>query len=116
MAFNQLMNRFRKIAPPTIRIAGAKGNFFQSLAITTGDGCKPEFLEQLKPDAFICGLFNQESVRIADDLGITLFELTSHATENEPLKLVFDRLKKIFNPLELEFLEKEDTIICYNNK
>lgn len=111
-----LVNRVKIISPATIRIAGAEKRIFRRLAVTTGDGCKPEFLDQLRPDAFICGLLNQESERIARDLGITLIEATSYATENEPLKLVYRQLRKLLNPTKVKFIDGGDSLRRYTGR
>lgn len=108
-----LVKRLKIISPSTIRIAGAEKRIFRRLAVTTGDGCKPEFLDQLRPDVFICGLLNQESERIARDLGITLIEATSYATENEPLKLVYRQLRKLLYPTKVKFIDGGDSLRGY---
>lgn len=111
-----LVNRMVTISPMTIRFAGAEKRIFRRIAVTTGDGCKPEFLDQLRPDVFICGLLNQESERIARDLRITIIEATSYATENEPLKLVYQSLRKSLNSVETEFIDCGDSLRRYTGK
>ncbi|MBU1499693.1 Nif3-like dinuclear metal center hexameric protein [Patescibacteria group bacterium] len=110
LKFEELIERVRKINPASLRVAGKIRSSFKKIAITTGDGCKPEFLDQLRPDVFICGLLNQEAERIARDLNITIIEATSYATENEPLKFVFRRLEKVFKNLQLEFIDIGDSL------
>lgn len=111
-----LINRVKQISPSAIRIAGAEKRIFRRLAVTTGDGCKPEFLDQLRPDVFICGLLNQESERIARDLGITLIEATSYATENQPLKLVYRQLRKLLYPTGVKFIDCGDSLRRYTGR
>lgn len=108
--YEEIVTRLKKLNPSSIRVAGKIKKDFKIVAITTGDGCKSEFLIQLRPDAFICGLLNQESERVARDLGITIFEATSYATENEPLKMVFKNLKYAFDDLEIEFIDLDDSV------
>lgn len=114
VSFDEVISKLNNIKPSSIRIAGKISKNLKKVAITTGDGCKSEFLIQLKPDAFICGLLNQESERVARDLGITIFEATPYATENEPLKIVYESLKKNFKDVEIEFLDLGDSVkvIC----
>lgn len=111
LKFQEIIQRLQRINPKSIRIAGVIKKKYQKIAVTTGDGCYPEFLIQLKPDAFVCGLLNQESERIARDLNITIFETTSYTTENEPLKMVAKNLKEHFKgSLEIEFIDLADSI------
>ena len=110
LSFIEVLKRIKRIHPRTIRIAGARKSFYRGIGITTGDGCKPEFLLQLRPDAFICGLLNQESERIAKDLGITIIEATSYATENEPLKCISNNIVCVFPSVRISFIDLKDSI------
>jgi len=109
-SFESIVQRIKNLKPKTIRVAGFKRKSFRKIAVASGDGCKPEFLLQVKPDGFIAGLLNQESIRIAEDLGITLFEATSVATENEPLKIIHRNLQKTFRTLPVEFIDPVNSV------
>lgn len=104
ITLSNLLKKVSLIAPKSIRIVKGRKKI-QKIAITTGDGCKPEFLLQLDPDVFVCGLLNQEAIRVASDMGITLIEATSYATENEPLKHVAKKLQIHFPQLSIVFLD-----------
>lgn len=109
----ELVKRVKKLKPKTIRIVRGRKQIVESIAIASGDGCKPEFLLQLLPDVFICGLFNQESIRIAMDLGITLIEATSYATENHSLRQVVQNHKRIFKKIPVTFLDINNDVEAY---
>lgn len=109
LSLHDLIRNILAIHPSTIRIVRG-GRKIKKIAITTGDGCKPEFLLQLNPDVFICGLFNQEAIRLANDLDITLIEATSYATENEPLKSITLKLEKLFSDLSVEFIDIKNDV------
>ncbi len=110
LRFEDVIHRLKNLNPKTIRIAGLKRKSFRKIAVASGDGCKPEFLLQVKPDGFIAGLLNQESIRIAEDLGITLFEATSVATENEPLKIIHRNLQQTFRTLSVELIDSANSV------
>jgi putative NIF3 family GTP cyclohydrolase 1 type 2 len=114
ITMNDLLVRIKRLHPQTVRIAGSSRRIYKKIAITTGDGCKPEFLDQLRPDVFVCGLLNQESERVARDMGITIIEATSHATENEPLKHIYTELRKQLPLVEALFIDLGDTISSFD--
>ncbi len=109
-----VIKKVEQINPATLRIVNPQKKLFQKIAITSGDGCKPEFLFQIKPDVFICGLLNQEAIRIAKDLDITLIEATSYATENEPLKSFVKYHGKDFLDSEVYFIDVKNDVLSYN--
>jgi dinuclear metal center YbgI/SA1388 family protein len=77
-----LLKRTKTLRPTTIRMAGPKRKKFNRIAITSGQGFFETFMGQLAPlDLYIAGEFEQEAVRTAEDMGITLLELTHHASE-----------------------------------
>lgn len=105
-----LMNRVRKLRPKTIRMAGPIRDSFKKIAITSGQGFFETFMGQLAPlDLYIAGEFEQEAVRAAEDMGITLLELTHHASEARPLEIIAKKLEKIL-AVKVEFIETPDTI------
>lgn len=110
----EVIKRVLFLNPSTIRIVKARKRKIEKIAITSGDGCKPEFLLQLKPDVFICGLLNQESIRISNDLGIILIETTSYATENEPLKKFVELKKSLFKNINVHFIDVKNDATAYN--
>lgn len=112
--FEEIMKRILLLNPSTIRIIKRGKRNITKVAITSGDGCKPEFLLQLKPDVFICGLLNQESIRIANDLGIILIEATSYATENEPFKKFVELNKSLFKNIKVNFIDVKNDVTEYN--
>lgn len=110
IVLEDVIKRVRLISPNTIRVTKSRKRKVKNIAIASGDGCKPEFLLQLKPDVFICGLLNQESIRIANDLGITLIEATSYATENEPLKRFVELKKNFFKNVDVSFIDVKNDV------
>jgi GTP cyclohydrolase I len=110
MSLSEVIDRVQLLNPRTARVVRGRKSQVKNIAITSGDGCKPEFLLQLKPDVFICGLLNQESVRIADDLGITLIEATSYATESGPMKKFVAESKKYFPGINIEFIDIKNDV------
>ncbi len=115
-SMKELINRVKLLLPKTIRVVGNHQRRINKIAVTSGDGCKPEFLIQIKPDVLICGLLNQESIRIANDLDIMLIEATSHATESRPLKMFVDKKRHLFNGVSVSFIDiKDDISDCYES-
>jgi dinuclear metal center YbgI/SA1388 family protein len=110
LSFNELIDRINRINPKTIIICGRKKDAYNSIAITSGSGCKSEFLEQLKIDAFICGQIGHEAMRASEELGITLISATNYSTENEPLKIVAKKIQEIIPETNIEFIEEQDSI------
>lgn len=109
-----LINRVRILRPKTIRMAGPVRNVFKKIAMTSGQGFFESFMGQLAPlDLYIAGEFEQEAVRAAEDMGITLLELGHHASEAKPLELIAPKLSKILG-VEIVFIETPDTIRCIN--
>ncbi|TRZ55416.1 hypothetical protein D4Q76_00500 [archaeon] len=110
LSFNELVDRINRISPKAIIIGGKKKDAYINIAITSGSGCKSEFLEQLEIDAFICGQIGHEAMRAAEELGITLISATNYSTENEPLKLVAKKIQEIMPETNIEFIEEQDSI------
>jgi len=110
LSFSELIDRINRISPKTIIIGGKKKDLYNSIAITSGSGCKSEFLEQLEIDAFICGQIGHEAMRAAEELGITIISATNYSTENEPLKLVAKKIQEIMPETNIEFIEEQDSI------
>jgi putative NIF3 family GTP cyclohydrolase 1 type 2 len=113
LLIKDVMNRVQLINPSSIRIVKSRKRKISSIAVASGDGCKPEFLLQLRPDVLICGLLNQESIRIASDLDIALIELTSYATENEPLKKFVAERANCFSGIKVDFIDVKNDIKSY---
>ena len=110
LSFNQLLNKVKKLKPATIRMAGPQRTSFKHIAITSGAGFFEEFMGQLKGvDLYIAGEFEQEAVKAAEDMGITLLELTHHASEARPLEIIASRLSKILG-VNVDFIETPDSI------
>lgn len=109
-----LMNRVRKLQPKTIRMAGPNRDTFKKIAITSEQGFFETFMGQLPSlDLYIAGEFEQEAVRAAEDMGITLLELTHHASEARPLEVIAPTLSKILG-IEVIFIETPDTTRSIN--
>lgn len=109
-----LISRVKTLRPKTIRMAGLIRDSFEKIAITSGQGFFETFMGQLAPlDLYIAGEFEQEAVRAAEDTGITLLELTHHASEARPLELIAPKLSKILG-VEVVFIETPDTIRAIN--
>lgn len=104
-----LLSKAQKLKPKTLRMAGPIRNVFKKIAITSGQGFFETFMGQLAPlDLYIAGEFEQEAVRAAEDIGITLLELGHHASEARPLELIAPKLSKILG-IEVMFIETPDT-------
>lgn len=110
ITLKDLLKKVKRLRPTTIRMAGPKRKKFQRIAITSGQGFFETFMGQLAPlDLYIAGEFEQEAVRAAEDMGITLLELTHHASEARPLELIAPKLSKILG-VEVVFIETPDSI------
>lgn len=107
---NEIINRIRNLKPKVIIIAGKNKEIYRNIAITSGSGCKSDFIEQLDADVFICGQIGHEAMRVAEELGITLISATNYSTENEPLKLVAKKLQEIIPEVKIEFIDLPDSI------
>lgn len=94
LTFDQLKQKIANLRVTTCRTAGIKKKTFSRIAITSGQGFIPEFFDQLKPDIYIAGEFEQEAVQYAEDLGIMLVELSHHASEVRALERVAKTLSK----------------------
>lgn len=110
ISLHELLRRVEKLRPTTIRMAGPKRTQFKRIAITSGQGFFETFFGQLPGvDLYIAGEFEQEAVRAAEDMGITLLELTHHASEVRPLEAIAPRLSKILG-VDIVFIETPDSI------
>lgn len=110
LSLDEVIRRAKILRPRTLRMAGPKRNRFERIAITSGQGFFETFMGQLAPlDLYIAGEFEQEAVRAAEDMGITLLELTHHASEARPLELIATKLSKILG-VKVIFIETPDTI------
>lgn len=113
--FNELISRVKKLNSKTVSICRERKKIYRKIAITSGNGCKPEFIEQLNVDAFIAGQIGNEAMRLAEELGITLISTTNYSTENEPLKLVTKHIQNLI-PVKILFLNHVDSFDYYNSK
>jgi dinuclear metal center YbgI/SA1388 family protein len=93
MTLDKLLVRARALGHPYVRIAGKKRTNFKRIAVTSGKGFVSEFFDQLKPEVYIAGEFEQEATKYAEDLGIMLVELSHHASESKPLEAVAKTLE-----------------------
>jgi putative NIF3 family GTP cyclohydrolase 1 type 2 len=109
MNFDDLMKRVKRLNPRTIRIAGKRREKFARIAITSGQGFFGTFFDQLKPEVYIAGEFEQEAVKYAEDLGVMLVELTHQASECRPLDLIARSLEDKIG-LPVVHIEIPDTI------
>lgn len=109
LTLNELLIKIRKIRIKNIRLAGTKKNTFKKIAITSGQGFIPDFFDQIKPDLYIAGEFEQEAIKYAEDLGIMLIELGHHASEVIPLERVGKTLSRLLE-IEVMTIEIKDTI------
>lgn len=110
MKLEDLLKRVKTLRPTTVRMAGPRRKRFNRIAITSGQGFFETFMGQLAPlDLYIAGEFEQEAVRAAEDMGITLLELTHHVSEARPLEVIAPRLEKILG-VKVVFIETPDTI------
>ncbi|MBP9819659.1 Nif3-like dinuclear metal center hexameric protein [Candidatus Woesebacteria bacterium] len=88
MTFAQLSERIKSLRTNYYRVAGLKKLRFKRIAVTSGKGFISEFFDQLMPEVYIAGEFEQEAVEYARDLGIMLVELSHHASEVRSLENV----------------------------
>lgn len=110
ISLKNLIERAKKLRPKTIRMAGPIRDSFKKIAITSGQGFFETFMGQLTPlDLYIAGEFEQEAIRAAEDMSITLLELGHHASEARPLEVIAPKLSKILG-VEVIFIETPDTI------
>lgn len=109
LTLEELIKRAKRLKPKTLRLAGPIKKRFKRIAITSGKGFFETFFGQLKPDLYIAGEFEQEAVRSAEDMGITLLELTHHASEARPLEIIAKKLNNILK-VEVVFIETPDSI------
>lgn len=109
ITLDQLKKKIGKLGIHNIRIAGCLKSNFSRIAITSGQGFFGEFMDQLKPDLYIAGEFEQEATKYAEDLGIMLVELGHHQSESLTLARMKSRFSKILG-LPVQFIEIPDTI------
>jgi dinuclear metal center YbgI/SA1388 family protein len=113
LTFGQLAKRISRLKVKTFRVAGSKRSKFSKIAITSGQGFIPEFFDQLKPEVYIAGEFEQEAVMYAQDLGIMLVELSHHASEVRALTKVAVSLEKKLGieVVPIEIVESIETVM-----
>lgn len=111
LSVSQLIERCQILGHPYIRIAGKKQANFKRIAITSGAGFISEFFDQLKPEVYIAGEFEQEATKYAEDLGIMLVELSHHASESKPLEAIAKTLEARLK-VPVVHVEAPDTIEC----
>lgn len=109
LTYSELIDRIKILNSNCIRIAGPRKMSFKRIAITSGKGFISEFFDQLRPDVYIAGEFEQEATKYAEDLGIMLVELSHHASEAMPLKNISPKLSELLNT-EVINIEIPDTI------
>ncbi len=109
MTFIDLKKRIRKLGIKQIRVAGRQKQKFSRISITSGAGFFGEFMDQLKPEVYIAGEFEQEATKYAEDLGIMLVELGHHASEARVLEKLAPNFSKMLK-LPVQFIEIPDTI------
>ncbi len=113
LTFVALKKRIKQLGITQIRIAGKQRQRFSRIAITSGQGFFGEFMDQLKPEVYIAGEFEQEATKYAEDLGIMLVELGHHVSEVRSLEQIAPKLAKLFE-VETSLVEVKDTIKIIN--
>ena len=109
LTFVELEHRIRELSINTFRIAGPYKKQFRRIAITSGQGFFGEFMDQLKPEVYIAGEFEQEATKYAEDMGIMLIELGHHASEARILEKLTPKFSSLLG-LPVQFIEIPDTI------
>ncbi len=109
ISLEELISRVQVLGNSHVRVAGRKRTRFSRIAITSGQGFISEFFDQLKPDLYIAGEFEQEATKYAEDLGITLLELGHHFSEQSTFPIIANKLSKQLKIPVID-LEVEDTI------
>ena len=66
-------------------------------------------MDQLKPEVYIAGEFEQEATKYAEDMGIMLIELGHHASEARILEKLTPKFSSLLG-LPVQFIEIPDTI------
>lgn len=115
MTLIELKRRIEKMGIHTVRVAGTYRDDFSRIAITSGAGFFDEFMDQLKPDIYIAGEFEQEATKYAEDLGIMLVELGHHTSEARALEKIVPNFVRLFD-LPVTFIEIPDTIQFISTK
>lgn len=110
LTLKQIIDNVKKLSPNSIRLAGVKKELYHRIVITSGEGFIPEFFRQLKPDAYIAGELNQEAIRAAEDLEITLVEATHYSTETLPLKMISEKLENLLPEVKVAFIDIPDSL------
>ncbi|GEM_PF-1377502 len=111
MILGELLVRAQVLGHPYVRIAGKKRTKFKRIAITSGKGFISEFFDQLEPEVYIAGEFEQEATKYAEDLGIMLVELSHHASESKPLETIAKTLE-VKLEVPVVHIEVPDSIEC----
>lgn len=109
LTFLDLKKRIKQIGIDQVRIAGKQKQHFSKIAITSGQGFFGEFMDQLEPEIYIAGEFEQEATKYAEDKGIMLLELGHHASEVRSLEKMVPALSNLMG-LEIVLIEINDTI------
>lgn len=107
--YDQLITHLKKVGSSHIRVAGPHKNIVTRVAITSGQGFIGEFFDQLRPDVYIAGEFEQEAMKYGEDLGIMLIELGHHYSETIPLRRIAKRLQKNIG-VPIIPIEVDDTV------
>lgn len=109
LSLNQLQDRIGKMGIVQYRVAGAIKTKFSRIAITSGAGFFGDFMDQLCPEIYIAGEFEQEATKHAEDMGIMLIELGHHKSESLTLSKMIPKFSKLLG-LPVQFIEIPDTI------
>lgn len=109
LTLNQLQDRIANMGISQYRVAGAIKTKFSRIAVTSGAGFFGDFMDQLCPEVYIAGEFEQEATKYAEDLGIMLIELGHHQSESTILARMVSKFSKLLG-LPVQFIEIPDTI------
>lgn len=106
LTLEELLKKAEVLGGKSVRLAGKRRDHFSRIAITSGQGFHPAFFDQLQPEVYIAGEFEQEATKYAEDLGIQLVELGHHHSEQATLPIIAQRLTKLAGipvvPIEVE--------------
>lgn len=113
LTLRELLDRTKVLGGPYVRLAGQRHDQFSKIAITSGQGFISEFFDQLRPEVYIAGEFEQEATKYAEDMGMMLVELGHHFSEQPVLANLAPRLSQVLK-IEVVPIEVADTIsvIC----
>lgn len=93
---NEILSKLKKLNGPYVRVynEGHKNHKYRNIVLSSGSGFKKEIMDQFPCGMIISGEIKHGAVVKARDLGITLVEIGHYVSENGPLSIIADELKR----------------------